>query len=364
MIKINGRSILLPLYIAITIFFICFTDGILMPFIIGGVIAYLANPAIKYISNKTGLSTKLVSLCTITLIVSLLLTALILFLPIVYKEISSIAIKISNRDISKISSDLLDTIYTFVPSVFAPIIMDWVVSIPPYLFHASQNIMKDIVMSTGTIINAAISIIISPVIAYYILRDQKYIKHFLLHLIPISMHHAAQECCKHINQVSNLFLRGQVMIALVWSLYYTSFFSIIGLKTSIALGIFSGLSCLIPYIGAIFSLLVVIFVSILQFEGITSELHLAIAVYAAGHTLDIAWVSNRFLGKRLGLHPLLTIFSLVFSASFFGIFGMFAAIPSMVLIKKGFLFTLYKLKAHEKYHNHFHKLSKKISSPK
>lgn len=347
----NDIAILLAITIVLLFFFYCWNT--ILPFLIGGVIAYLLKP----LQRCTEYYCRIPRSISILIIIALLLFITVMFiyitLPLAYREALILADRISSIDqLALIKTVKSSSIFQCIPPTLIESLENYLISSPERVFNTAKDLLFSIAKSTSNIMHSAISIILAPFIAYHIMCDEKQISITCLHIIPRHSRNVAKQAVKNINRVCSAFLRGQCLIVVIWSLYYCAAFNIIGLNTSTALGIFSGLSCIIPYIGALFSLLIVVISCVLQYGRFSSELVFALAAYGLGHIIDMTFVSNKFIGKKLGLHPLLTIFSLLFSASFFGILGMFIAIPAMVLIKDLIISLVSKYqKNHKEYCN-------------
>ena len=118
-------------------------------------------------------------------------------------------------------------------------------------------------------------------------------------------------------------------------------FLIIGIDYPLIIGIVSGFSNLIPYIGAIAAFFLGVGVAFISGEP-------AKALYAAAaiillQQLDSAVIVPKLVGNKVKLHPVLVILSLSVFGSVFGIWGMVFAVPVTALIKIVFS-RIYKAK--------------------
>lgn len=342
-----NRTTLLPLY-ALSLIMLCYKcQNIMAPFVSGALLAYISYPIVKITEAKINMSHSFAAGIIVAIITILISSLTIMLVPLIYKELLSIDFYLPSTNITQYTTGLFIKFYNNIPEYLKPHIKTALLSIPEQILSLLQYMLSTLVTSTSSIINLMLYVILSPVVAYHIIKDKTLIKETLLTLLPAKIQKLAISCAQNIDEVLYFFLRGQCVLAVIWTTYYITSFYIIGVNASVFLGILSGLSCLIPYIGTVFSSIIAFTVVITQFKGIGTEVILTISIYIIGHALDMILISNKILGKKLGLHPLLTIFSLLFSASFFGIFGIFIAIPTTVLIKRSFAFFLKHLKNNE-----------------
>lgn len=107
--------------------------------------------------------------------------------------------------------------------------------------------------------------------------------------------------------------------------------SILGVKYAILLGFMIGLFNLIPYLGAIIAVVIAIIITLLT-GGISQAIWMGIVVIII-QQLDANIINPKITGTSLKLSPILIIFSVTVVGSYFGIIGMFLAVPIVAVIK-------------------------------
>ena len=101
---------------------------------------------------------------------------------------------------------------------------------------------------------------------------------------------------------------------------------------ALTIGCIAGIMSIIPYIGTILSLGICTLITIAQY-GIDYHIAIIIIGFIAINLIDIMFISPKLIGAKFGLHPLVTIFSLLISANFFGLIGMIFLIPFAVVVR-------------------------------
>src|SRR5690606_2787213 len=104
------------------------------------------------------------------------------------------------------------------------------------------------------------------------------------------------------------FLRGQLMVVIFLALFYGLGLTVIGLEHGFLIGLAAGVLSFVPYLGNIFGLVASLSVAWVQ-DGSLSYMAMAAAVFGVGQLIESNFVTPRFLGKSVGLHPLWIIFA-------------------------------------------------------
>ncbi len=107
--------------------------------------------------------------------------------------------------------------------------------------------------------------------------------------------------------------------------------SILNVKYAILLGFMIGLFNLIPYLGAIVAVIIAIIITLLT-GGISQAIWMAIVVIII-QQIDANIINPKITGTSLKISPILIIFSVTVIGSYFGIIGMFLAVPIVAIIK-------------------------------
>ena len=102
-------------------------------------------------------------------------------------------------------------------------------------------------------------------------------------------------------------------------------------KYAVMLGLFIGLFNLIPYFGAIIAVAISVILTILT-GGLSKAIEMAIVVIIL-QQIDANFINPKIVGESLEISPLLVIFSVTIGGAYFGILGMFLAVPVAAVIK-------------------------------
>jgi predicted PurR-regulated permease PerM len=111
------------------------------------------------------------------------------------------------------------------------------------------------------------------------------------------------------------------------AVFYAIALTAVGLNFGLLVGLISGLISFVPFLGAIVGFVLSITLALFQFWPDWMRLALVAAVYLGGQALEGNFLTPRFVGREVGLHPVWVIFALLAFGSLFGFVGMLLAVP-------------------------------------
>ncbi len=168
--------------------------------------------------------------------------------------------------------------------------------------------------------------IVTPVVAFYMLRDWARILAHLDSLLPQDTAPTVRRLAAEIDRMMAGFIRGQATVCLVLAVFYAVGLGAIGLKLGLLIGLVAGLASFIPYVGATTGLLVGLGVAMVQFTGWTPVALVAL-VFAIGQVLETYFLTPKLIGESIGLHPVWLLFALMAGGSLLGFTGILVAVP-------------------------------------
>ncbi|MGT2932875.1 AI-2E family transporter [Streptococcus catagoni] len=182
----------------------------------------------------------------------------------------------------------------------------------------------------GAIARITVSIIISPFILFYFLRDSGKMKDGLVNVLPNKLRQPISRVLGDINQQLSGYVQGQVTVAIVVGIMFAVMFSLIGLKYSITFGIMAGILNMIPYLGSFLAMIPVVIMGLVQGPIMLVKV---LVVFTIEQTIEGRFVAPIVLGNKLSIHPITIMFLLLTAGSMFGVWGVFLVIPAYASIK-------------------------------
>ena len=127
------------------------------------------------------------------------------------------------------------------------------------------------------------------------------------------------------------FISGQLIDAVVVGIMVTIAMSIIGVKYAVLLGFLIGLFNIIPYFGAIIAVGISILITVIT-GGLSQAIIMAIVVIIL-QQIDSNIINPKIIGNSLEISPLIVIFAVTIGGAYFGVLGMFLAVPVAAVLK-------------------------------
>ena len=317
---------------------------IVMPFIIGIIMAYvLYIPArniegllrkikkVKFIQNKA----RTISVVIVYLIALLILTLVINYLvPIVSASIVDFVNHFQDyyNIITQKISELPDDSYLKSEAVTNAVSQLGSVDLSTYL-----NIEKITEYAQGAlsvaagIFNFFVSIIVS---AYLLLERGEILKFFKKLANAVFEENVCKNIAKYFHNTNEIFLKflaSQLLDAIVVGILTSIAMKILGVKYAVLLGILIGLFNMIPYFGAIVAVIVSAIITFIT--GGFSQAIWMIVIVTILQQIDANIINPKIVGDSLKISPLLVILAVTIGGAYFGVLGMFLAVPVVAVIK-------------------------------
>lgn len=316
--------------ITIFVLFLRAVQPILLPFVLGMFVAYLMDPFTSRL-ERSGLgrnaATALVTLAFFSLLVLLALW----LTPIVAEQIG----KLSTR-----APEMLQGVATNARAWAAPLLVKLNAisgsgqeAIPTDTTILAQrgittlgNFAKGLFSSGAALVNVAALLLITPIVCFYLIRDWPAMVKKIDSLLPLAYAPTIRQQISLINRTLASYLRGQLTVMLILSIFYVIVFALIGLNFGLVLGILAGCIVIIPYIGSAVSVGLGLMVAYGQYE-VSNAFWVVVAIYGVGQILESQILTPKIIGDRVGLHPLWMLFGMLAGAVLLGFVGILLAVP-------------------------------------
>ena len=180
-----------------------------------------------------------------------------------------------------------------------------------------------------------VDIFIAAIVSVYILMDRRKILTFFKKLAgAIFKEKTYKNIDRYFNNSNELFFKfiaSQFLDAIVVGILVSIAMTIMGIKYAPLLGFFIGLFNMIPYVGAIIATVIAVIITFIT-GGLSQTIWMLIVVIIL-QQIDANIINPKIVGKSLKISPLLVLFAVTFGGAYFGILGMFLAVPVIAVIK-------------------------------
>lgn len=194
------------------------------------------------------------------------------------------------------------------------------------------TMLKVIFGSTVSIIASLGGIVMTPVFAFYLLRDFHSIVETVDAITPRPARDSVNRCLKDIDAALNGFVRGQLIVGGILAVVYSIGFAYIGLPLALLVGILTGLGNMIPYAGTAMGLVAATLMGFLSWKGWGTFASIY-GLFVFNHVLEAWIITPRIVGRSVGLSPFLIIVSILVFGELFGFLGVLIAVPATAVLK-------------------------------
>ena len=301
---------------------------VLLPFVMGLVIAYALNPLADRLV-KLGLSRTLASALIVALMVIAFALGLVYVVPVLVSQLQQLALSLPT-EIDK----LKELVETFARGRLGDRFADFKVSLDQAVKGFSINwaaLATQVASSAwaqGRAIASIVSLLlITPLVVFYMLVDWHPMLRKVDSWLPRDHATTIRRLAGEINRAIAAFIRGQGLVCLILAAFYAAGLSWAGVRYGLLIGIATGVLSFVPFAGWALGLIVAALMALVQAWPDLIPLYKVLGVLAVGMALDSAVLSPNIVGKSIGLHPVWLIFALFVFSYLFGFVGVLVAVP-------------------------------------
>ncbi len=309
---------------------------LLFPFVAAFIIAYLLSPIVAALDDR-GVPRGLSAIVLILLALMIVAAALLLIVPPIIAQITRLVATLSYlpgqvETFLARANDWLASLEEYEVSPYAKPLLDNLTTRAQDVFAALFERALAFVTSLSKLATHIVNIIITPIFTFYLLRDMPKIKRWVRERIPRRYVDDAVETFKEVDRVLAGFIRGQFIVSTLEATFIAAGLTLIGVDYALLLGIFAGFANMVPYVGTYIGGLPALVVILLG-PDVGRRLLLALVLYVVVNVVDGYILAPRIVGRRVGLHPVVTMIAMLVGAKFFGVVGFLAAVPVTATLK-------------------------------
>ena len=203
---------------------------------------------------------------------------------------------------------------------------------------ADRGIQKAGAMITGFLSRGAdffsllSLLLITPVVAFFLLRDWDLLVTKIDSWIPKNKRKVVRKLATQIDGALAGFVRGQTLVSFSMAILYAIGWSIAGLDYALILGIMAGIMAYVPFVGALFAVLIAVLIGFGQFGADALPLFQIFLVFVIVQIIEAGFLTPRLIGTRVGLHPVWVLFAIFAGGEVMGFVGILIALPAAAAI--------------------------------
>lgn len=305
--------------------------AVIVPFLIAFFINFLIFPIVIYMEEK-GIRPRWIIVSIIYMVIFAILGLIFYFItPIISEQLQDLIL----NKIPVIYKDVLERIELLDlenNKTLQTIYDQTQIGLQNYFTKSVTGVLT----SVKNIFSTILTIILTPIILFYFLKDRNQIGEGFYKIVPVKYKEHFVELTKRVNDTLGLYIRGQIIIMFGIAVLATLGYTLIGLDYAIVFGLIVGITNIIPYMGATIAAVVPVTYSLLAKDAAPWYYILLLNFlfqFVEGNILQPVIMS-----KQLDIHPLLILAAILGFGSLFGVIGIIFAVPLAGLLKVSILY--------------------------
>lgn len=310
-----------------------FLSPILMPFLVGALLAYLTDPIVEKLEHW-GMPRVLAVVIVMSLFFVVLILGVMILYPLLQNQILTLI-------------DMIPLGISYVNEKVLPVIRDYVgveltkldvMSVKTFIQEQWQAVGTWTAQILKTVSNSALSIILwltnvflIPVVMFYLLRDWHLIIDAIQKILPRPVEPTIGLLTMQCDEVLGSFIRGQLLVMFILGVIYSIGLTLVGTPLSILIGMLSGLFSIVPYLGFAVGISTALIAAMIQYHDLYHIIGVLV-VFGIGQILESSLLTPVLVGDKIGLHPVAVIFAILTGGHLFGFVGVLLALPISAVI--------------------------------
>ena len=335
--KKNYWYIMSGVLLALLIYFIYLLRNIFLSLVLAIVLAYLLHPLVQAV-EKRGVS-RTASILFVYAATFFIAAGLLLYgMPHIISQLYKVADAIPGyaAQVQSFTASL-QTEYARagIPESLRRVIDERISWLEAMIIWQAERVVEILLGLAGYIFN----IILAPIFAFYLLKDNELFTSRLVSFIPPGSREDVLALGGEISRVIDSFVRGYLLVSLVTGFLTGLAMTLLNMEFALMLGIFAGLTNLIPYFGPLIGAIPAVALAMLVSKWMVLKVIIA---YVIIQQIESTVIGPKIIGNRVGLHPLFVILVLLAGAQLYGLTGLILAVPVAAIWRVLFRFVFFK----------------------
>lgn len=314
-------------------------SGVLLPFFLAWLIAYLIYPLVSFFQYKLRLKNRIASIfCALFTLTIIGGAAFYLLVPPMVQEFLRVKdLLIEYFSTTHTASNVPTTLSEFIRQNVDMRILEQMFSQENILDALQVTVPKlwALVSESINLLFGFFTVFLILLYIVFILLDYESISQGWTHLMPKKYRHTVTGILNDVKDGMNRYFRGQALVALCVGILFSIGFLIIDFPLAIGLGLFIGALNMVPYlqiIGFVPTIMLAILKAADTGDNFWIIIASATAVFIVVQIIQDGYLVPRIMGKITGLNPAIILLSLSVWGSLMGMLGMIIALPLTTLM--------------------------------
>jgi predicted PurR-regulated permease PerM len=350
-VTLTTRGAVMLVVLGMSFVFLWSVRPVLPPLIWALIVAYILDPAIRWVSLTLHIRRGLIVALLFAILVASLTWAFFALRPILLREIHDLTIAIP-RIMTDMEAYLLGT----GPIDILGTIID-PTDLRTELTKAAQSSLtglgREAIPFMMRAVSSVVQIALFLIASFYMMLDLNKVGPGIVNFMPRRWRVQVIPLLGDMERVLGNYMRGQVLLIVVMSVASLIVLSVLQVRYALLLAIVTGVVEIFPVVGPWTAGAIVVSVSLTQptalFNGNSAILAATIAAaYFILRQLEDILIIPNVVGKVMEMHPLVVLFALTTGGHLAGLLGVLIAVPIAAVVKLVFAFLRDKLREEER----------------
>lgn len=324
----DEETIILSLILLAALVIVVTMGSVLGPLIAAVVIAYLLQGMVNALL-RFGVPYLAAVILVFTLFISGFMLLMLLVLPQAWNQLGRLINELP-RLISEGQALLMVLPENYPNLISEQQVQDFIRNLRGDLAMVGQYVVSFSISSVTMIVYWVVFVVLVPVLVFYMLKDKQILMEWVASLLP-RHRPLMREIWQEMDlQVAN-YVRGKCLEILIMGVLSYVAFIVVGINYALLLAVLVGLSVLIPIVGVTVVVFPIAAVAYVQW-GIGSEFFTIVGIYCVLQLFDANVLVPVIYSETVNLHPVAIVAAVLVFGGFWGLAGVFFAIPLATLI--------------------------------
>lgn len=308
---------------------IALAHGVLLPFFLSFIIAYLLDPLVEILSVQGRIHRAVAILLVYALFGLVVAVVVVYMVPVLVQE--------SLRLIK------------YVPDLARGVQQTWDYWLGRFHQQPMPSAIRSALTSTGVhlqgkllqslrraaagafgLVPGVLSVVVAPILAFYVLKDIIRIRRRFWEFVPVDWRPSVFKLGIDLDRALNGYIRGQIIVALVVGMLSALWVMALHIPFAPLIGAVAAITDVIPYVGPIAGAVPAVLLGLMRSPWTAGY---AVIGFIVIHQLEGMVISPKVVGDSVGLHPLVIIFAILAGADMAGFTGLLLAVPFAAALK-------------------------------
>jgi predicted PurR-regulated permease PerM len=310
-------------------------NGILLPFVVGIVVAYFLDPLVTRLQSL-GLSRTWATTAVTILAVLMAAGVAMAILPPLFAQMQALILNAPDYTV-KLTMRVMPLIEPLrtklgLPPISLQELQSEITQRAGQVLAIVGSVAGQVAQRGLALVNLLGLLFLTPVVTFYLLRDWAKVLAAIDSALPLDNADTIRKLARESNAAIAGYLRGQALVCISLGSIYAIGLSLVGLQFGLVIGLIAGAISFIPFVGTFVGATMALGMALVQFPPEWMGVVKVAAVFLFGQAMEGNVLSPKLVGDRVGLHPVWIMFALLAGGSLFGFVGVLIAVPTAAVI--------------------------------